>query len=139
MDAANSRPDTISLWASYRQNRDALSRDQLIERYLPLVRFLVAGVRNPLPVILDSEDLVGVAVLGLIDAIERFDPERGVKFETFAGRRVRGAIVDHLRCLDWLPRTTRRHLKSVHRGLTELQNKLNRHPSDDELAKHLGL
>ena len=131
--------DIDQVWQTFFQRRDPVSRDQLIVHYSPLVKFVAGRVGAGLPSSVDPGDLVSAGVFGLIDAVERFDPERAVKFETFAVPRIRGAIFDGLRSLDWVPRSVRSRAREVETAFTELEGKLGRAPSDEELSKHLRL
>ena len=124
------------LAALVRQPRP-LARDRLIVHYSPLVKFVAGRVGAGLPSSVDSGDLVSAGVFGLIDAVERFDPERGVKFETFAVPRIRGAVFDGLRSLDWVPRSVRSRAREVESAFTELEGRHGRAPTDEELAVHL--
>ena len=110
------------------------SREHLIVHYSPLVKFVAGRVGAGLPSSVDPGDLVSSGVFGLIDAVERFDPERGVKFETFAAPRIRGAIYDGLRQLDWVPRSVRSRAREVERAFSDLEHSLGRSPTDEELA-----
>jgi len=130
-------PELMVHWDRWLQNGSKTSRDHLIVHYSPLVKFVAGRVGAGLPSSVDPGDLVSSGVFGLIDAIERFDPERGVKFETFAMPRIRGAVYDGLRELDWVPRSVRNHARQVERAFSELEHSLGRAPSDDELATHL--
>ena len=98
---------TQTLWQEYRKSKDQELRDRLILTYAPLVKFVAGRVGASLPSHVDEQDLVSYGLLGLIGAIERFDPDREIKFETFAMARIRGAIIDELRSLDWVPRSVR--------------------------------
>lgn len=115
------------------------SRDQLIMRYFPLVRYAVGSLARSRACNLDAEDILGYGAMGLIDAVDRFDASRGVKFETYAVTRIRGYLIDQLRAHDWLPRTARAHVHTVRRAAEELESRLGRHPSRDELARETGL
>jgi RNA polymerase sigma factor for flagellar operon FliA len=130
-------PDLAMHWDRWLQRRSAASRDHLIVHYSPLVKFVAGRVGAGLPSSVDPGDLVSSGVFGLIDAIERFEPSRGVKFETFAAPRIRGAIYDGLRQLDWVPRSVRSRARDVERAFSELEHRLGRSPTDDELAAHL--
>ena len=99
--------ETLSLWLEYRQTREKALRDQLILRYSPLVKYVAGRLGSGLPAHIDDGDLVSYGLLGLISAIDRFDPDRDIKFETYAIARIRGAIIDELRTLDWVPRSVR--------------------------------
>jgi RNA polymerase sigma factor for flagellar operon FliA len=127
-------------WAHWLDGRDQAARDHLIVHYSPLVKFVAGRVGAGLPSSVDPGDLVSSGVFGLIDAIDRYDGERGVKFEAFAVHRIRGAIYDGLRQLDWVPRSVRTRAKQVERAMSDLEHRLGRAPSDDELADalHIG-
>jgi RNA polymerase sigma factor for flagellar operon FliA len=126
-------------WQRWLRRRNAAARDHLIVSYSPLVKFIAGRVGAGLPASVDPGDLVSSGVLGLIDAIERFDPNQGVKFETFATPRIRGAIYDGLRQLDWVPRSIRSRARDVQRAISEFEVANGRSPSDPELAEQLGL
>jgi RNA polymerase sigma factor for flagellar operon FliA len=131
--------DARKLWHAFTRDGSHAARDQLILHYAPLVQFVAGRVAVGLPRHVDRSDLVSYGILGLIDAIERFDPQRGVKFETFATPRIRGAIYDGLRELDWVPRSVRSRAREVERAINELEARHGHAPSDDELAGHLHL
>ena len=124
-------------WQRWFDGRDPLARDRLIVHYSPLVKFVAGRVGAGLPSSVDPGDLVSAGVFGLIDAVERFDPERGGKFETFAVPRIRGAVFDGLRSLDWVPRSVRSRAREVENAFQELEGRLGRSPNDDELARQL--
>jgi RNA polymerase sigma factor FliA len=130
-------PDLAMHWQRWLNRRNAASRDHLIVHYSPLVKFVAGRVGAGLPNSVDPGDLVSSGVFGLIDAIDRFDPARAVKFETFAAPRIRGAIYDGLRQLDWVPRSVRSRAREVERAFSELEHNLGRSPTDEELATHL--
>ncbi|HEY5099514.1 MAG TPA: RNA polymerase sigma factor WhiG [Gaiellaceae bacterium] len=135
-----SRPDEMqALWREYRAKADPAVRDRLIVTYAPLVKYVAGRLGSGLPAHVDDEDLVSYGLLGLIGAIERYDPERDVKFETYAIARIRGAIIDELRALDWVPRSVRSRARDIERAIGELEAKLGRVPSDEEIAGKLGL
>lgn len=131
--------DIDQVWQQWFQRRDSVSRDRIIVHYSPLVKFVAGRVGAGLPNSVDPGDLVSAGVFGLIDAVERFDPERGVKFETFAVPRIRGAVFDGLRSLDWVPRSVRSRAREVESAFTELEGRFGRAPTDEELAAHLRL
>ena len=114
-------------------------RDRLILTYAPLVKFVAGRVGASLPAHVDEQDLVSYGLLGLIGAIERFDPSREIKFETFAMARIRGAIIDELRSLDWVPRSVRTRARQIERAIAALEKELHRAPTDEEIAKKLGV
>jgi RNA polymerase sigma factor FliA len=124
-------------WRRWHDDRDPLARDRLIVHYAPLVKFVAGRVGAGLPSSVDPGDLVSAGVFGLIDAVERFDRERGVKFETFAVPRIRGAVLDGLRALDWVPRSVRSRAREVETAFTDLEATFGRAPTDEELAAHL--
>ena len=124
-------------WQRWLDHRDPLARDQLIVHYSPLVKFVAGRVGAGLPNSVDPGDLVSAGVFGLIDAVERFDSTRGVKFETFAVPRIRGAVFDGLRSLDWVPRSVRSRAREVETAFTELEGRHGRAPTDAELSSHL--
>lgn len=126
-------------WNRWLKRKNPAARDHLIVHYSPLVKFVAGRVGAGLPSSVDSGDLIGSGVFGLIDAIERFEPDRGVKFETFAVPRIRGAIYDGLRQLDWVPRSVRSRAREVEKAFSELEHKLGRGPTDEELAQHLNI
>ena len=130
-------PYLATQWERWLRRRSSSARDHLIVSYAPLVKFVAGRVGAGLPTSVDPGDLVSSGVLGLIDAIERFDPQRGVKFETFATPRIRGAIYDGLRELDWVPRSVRSRAREVERAISDYEGRWGRAPNDDELADHL--
>lgn len=130
-------PNLSMHWDRWFRRRSPAARDHLIVHYSPLVKFVAGRVGAGLPASVDGGDLVSSGVFGLIDAIERFEPARGIKFETFAAPRIRGAIYDGLRELDWVPRSVRSRARDVERAIAELEAREGRAPTDDELAEHL--
>jgi RNA polymerase sigma factor FliA len=129
--------DITYWWDKWFESRDPIARDRIIVHYSPLVKFVAGRVGAGLPSSVDPGDLVSAGVFGLIDAVERFDPGRGVKFETFAVPRIRGAVFDGLRSLDWVPRSVRSRAREVERAFTELESRHGRAPTDEEIAAHL--
>ena len=130
---------TDELWRSYKLRDDRAARDALITRYAPLVKYVAGRVAVNLPKSVDEGDLVGYGSLGLIDAIERFDPQRGVKFETYAVARVRGAMIDGLRSMDWVPVSVRHRNRVLEKATKDLENRLGRSATDEEIACELGI
>jgi RNA polymerase sigma factor FliA len=124
-------------WELWLGKRDPMARDRLIVHYSPLVKFVAGRVGAGLPNSVDAGDLVSAGVFGLIDAVERFDSSRGVKFETFAVPRIRGAVFDGLRQLDWVPRSVRSRAREVETAFAELEGRHGRAPTDAELSTHL--
>jgi len=131
--------DLGPLWDSWRATQDADARERLILNFAPLVKFVAGRVRALLPPSVDHGDLVSYGMLGLIDAIERYDRTRDVKFETFAIPRIRGAMLDELRALDWVPRSVRTKGRELERAMSKLQAQLRRDPTEEELATELGI
>jgi len=131
--------ETQALWQEYRRSGDQGLRDRLILTYAPLVKFVAGRVGASLPAHVDEQDLVSYGLLGLIGAIERYDPGREIKFETFAMARIRGAIIDELRSLDWVPRSVRTRARQIERAIAALEKELMRAPTDAEIAQKLGL
>ncbi|MDH4140000.1 MAG: RNA polymerase sigma factor WhiG [Coriobacteriia bacterium] len=131
------RPDLSDLWALFKDNDDQAAREQLIINYSPLVKYVAGRLSSGLPQTVDTADLISYGIFGLIDAIEKFDPERGIKFETYAIARIKGAIIDELRAMDWVPRSVRSRAREVEQAYVALETRLRRVPSDAEVAKEL--
>jgi RNA polymerase sigma factor for flagellar operon FliA len=127
------------IWVAYRQTGDPETREQLLVKYLPLVKNVAGRMAMGFPKSVELSDLVNTGVIGLIEAFSNFDPNRGVKFETYAVPRIRGAILDELRALDWVPRSTRAKSREIEKALVKLENDLGRNPNNDELADHLDI
>lgn len=127
------------LWADYKSTGDARSREGLILHYSPLVKFVAGRVGSGLPRNVDQNDLVSFGTFGLIDAVDKFEPERGFKFETYAVNRIKGAILDELRALDWVPRSVRSRAREIQRTMGELEHRLQRTPTDGEVAKSMDI
>src|SRR6516225_10184508 len=127
------------LWADYKTSGARDARDRLIVHYSPLVKYVAGRVSVGLPQNIEQADLVSYGIFGLIDAIEKFDPARKIKFETYAIARIKGAIIDELRSIDWVPRSVRAKARSVERAYAKLENQLLRTPSDTEVASELGI
>jgi RNA polymerase sigma factor for flagellar operon FliA len=130
---------TAREWSRYQKHKTVEIRQKLLSKYLPLVRNVAARMAMGFPRSVELSDLVNTGVIGLIEAFGNYDPERGVKFETYAVPRIRGAILDELRALDWVPRSTRARSREIERAVVSLENKLGRHPESRELAKQLNL
>jgi len=131
--------DTLQLWREYRRSGDRGLRDRLILTYAPLVKYVAGRLGSGLPAHVDEGDLVSYGLLGLIAAIERYDPDRDVKFETYAIARIKGSILDELRAMDWVPRSVRSRAREIERAMAELEAKLGRAPSDEEIAAKVGI
>lgn len=136
-DSAQRRED--GLWMQYRGDRDKRIRDRLVEQYAPLVKYVAGKVAANLPQSVEYDDLVGYGVFGLFDAIEKFDPEKHVKFKTYAVTRIRGAMYDHLREMDWVPRSVRQKAKEIEQAVMVLEAKLGRPATDSEIALSMGM
>ncbi|MFC7340796.1 RNA polymerase sigma factor WhiG [Saccharopolyspora griseoalba] len=129
----------VALWQAFGQRRDQELRDRLVLHYAPLVKYVAGRVGTGLPSHVEISDLIQSGVFGLVDAIEKFEPERGLKFETYAMQRIRGAILDDLRAQDWVPRSVRSRARDVERAIERLEAKLQRTATDSELADELEL
>jgi RNA polymerase sigma factor FliA len=127
------------LWRRYKVEGDASARERLVVAYSPMVKFVAGRLGAGLPSHVDDADLISYGLMGLIGAIERFEPERGIKFETFAMTRIRGAIIDELRSLDWVPRSVRARAREIEAAQAKLEHELQRAPSEAELAARLGI
>ncbi len=127
------------LWDDYKKTGSRDARDRLILNYSPLVKFVAGRVAAGLPHNIEQSDLVSYGMFGLIDAIDKFDPERGFKFETYAIARIKGAIIDELRSIDWVPRSIRSKARLIERAFSKLENELRRSPSEAEVARELDM
>jgi RNA polymerase sigma factor FliA len=131
--------DMQTLWVEFRKSRDKRLRDRLILNYAPLVKYVAGRLGSGLPAHVDEGDLVSYGLLGLIGAIERYDPDRDVKFETYAIARIKGSIIDELRAMDWVPRSVRARARDIERAVAELEARLGRAPTDEEISEKLGV
>jgi RNA polymerase sigma factor for flagellar operon FliA len=131
--------DTQTLWQEFRRTGDQGLRNRLILTYAPLVKYVAGRLGSGLPAHVDEADLASYGLLGLIGAIERYDPDRDVKFETYAIARIKGAIIDELRAMDWVPRSVRSRAREIERAIASLEAKLGRAPTDEEIAGKLGI
>jgi len=127
------------LWALYKKNRDPKIRDAFVKQYAPLVKYVAGKVAMGMPHNVEFDDLVGFGVFGLIDAINKFDPEKHVKFKTYAVTRIRGAIFDELRSIDWVPRSVRQKAREIEDTVQRLEASLGRSASDQEIASEMGM
>src|SRR5688572_1244067 len=125
------------LWRSYKVDGDERARERLVVAYSPLVKFIAGRMASGLPSHVEEADLVSYGLLGLIGAIERFDLDREIKFETFAVARIKGAIIDELRSLDWVPRSVRARARDVERAHAALEAQFGRSPTEEEMAEKL--
>jgi RNA polymerase sigma factor for flagellar operon FliA len=138
-EAAQNAAALSTLWQAYKDTADRSKRDRLIVHYAPLVKYVAGRVRSGLPNNVEAADLVSYGMFGLIDAIDKFDISRQIKFETYAINRIRGAIIDELRSLDWVPRSVRSKAKVLERAHAELEAELKRAPTEAEIADRMGL
>jgi RNA polymerase sigma factor for flagellar operon FliA len=127
------------LWKDYKASKDEKLRERLILHYSPLVKYVAGRVGVGLPPNIEQADLVSYGIFGLIDAIEKFDLERAIKFETYAISRIKGAIIDELRSIDWIPRSVRYKAREVEKAYAALEAKLHRSPTEAEVAEELGI
>jgi RNA polymerase sigma factor FliA len=127
------------LWEHFKETGDSATRERLILHYAPLVKYVAGRVGVGLPPNIEQADLVSYGIFGLIDAIEKFDIHRAIKFETYAISRIRGAIIDELRAIDWIPRSVRYKAREVERAYAALEGELHRTPTEAEVAQHLGI
>src|SRR5919112_1714363 len=133
-------PDSIqTAWQEYKESAASWARDQLILNYSPLVKYVAGRVAVGLPANIEQADLISYGIFGLIDAIEKYELDLGIKFETYAISRIRGAIIDELRAIDWVPRSVRFKAREVEKAYTSLENKLKRPPSDAEIAEEMNV
>jgi RNA polymerase sigma factor for flagellar operon FliA len=137
--AAQGEEEVRMLWRRFKEREDAIARDRLILTYAPLVKYVAGRMSSALPAHVEERDLISYGLLGLIGAVERFDPQRQVKFETYAVARIKGSIIDELRSLDWVPRSVRARAREIERKSAELEHRLQRAPTDEELAEALGM
>ena len=127
------------LWLKYKETKSVDLRNALAENYLPLVKLVCGRLAMSLPPHLDRDDLLSSGFFGLLDAIERFEPERNVRFETYAGLRIRGAMLDYLRSKDWIPVSMRHKIRKYEQTVCRLENELGRSATDKELAEALDI
>ncbi|MDK2836466.1 MAG: polymerase sigma factor FliA [Thermosediminibacterales bacterium] len=127
------------LWQTYKKTRNSDVREKLILNYAPMVKHIAGRLYSVLPPHIDFDDLISFGVFGLIEAIENYQPERGIKFETYAYSRIKGAIIDQIRKNDWVPLSIRRKYKLLNEKYRFLEQKLGRAPTDSEMSKELGL
>ena len=126
-------------WKMFKKDGDDESRNHLLEHYLPIVKYTAERLHTKLPDEVDVDDLISSGVFGLLDAIKAFDVNRGVKFETYCAQRIRGAILDELRSLDWVPRLVRSRASKVNEATGALEAQLGRKPNEKELAARMKL
>lgn len=136
---SDSRTDLSALWARYKNDADSRARDELILNFSPLVKYVAGRLASSLPQTVDTADLISYGIFGLIDAIEKYDLERAIKFETYAIARIKGAIIDELRAMDWVPRSVRSRAREIENAYIALENEYKRVPSDQEVADRIGV
>lgn len=139
MQELNVSQEQTQLWAQYMEQRDKQSRDALVLAHLPLVHKVVRKMASHWNGPVNTDDLIGMGTLGLIDAVTRFDPQRGYEFHTFATHRIRGAVLDGLRSLDWVPRSLRAKAKDIEAAYAEVEHLTLRSATDEEIAQRVGL
>jgi RNA polymerase sigma factor for flagellar operon FliA len=127
------------LWRRYKSEGDERARERLVVAYSPLVKYVSGRMASGLPAHVEEADLISYGLVGLINAIERFELEREIKFETYAITRIKGAIIDELRALDWVPRSVRSRAREIERANAKLEHKLQRAPTDEEMADELDM
>jgi len=132
-------PEIEQIWKTYKETSDPNLRNLLIERYLPLVRYISERLLVSLPKSIDVEDLQSAGVFGLMDAIDGFDLRRGIKFKTYCTTRIRGSILDELRSQDWVPRLVRLKAHQLSKAYKTLEIELGREPTDHEMAEKMGI
>jgi len=128
-----------ALWQEFKSTKESHLRERLILHYSPLVKYVAGRVGVGLPPNIEQADLVSYGIFGLIDAIEKFDITRAIKFETYAISRIKGAIIDELRAIDWIPRSVRYKAREVEKAYAALESRLHRSPSEPEVAEELGI
>ncbi|HSL11527.1 MAG TPA: RNA polymerase sigma factor WhiG [Actinomycetota bacterium] len=128
-----------AIWHAFKSDGDDDARERLILHYAPLVKYVASRVATGLPSSVDQSDLVSYGMFGLIDALNKFEPGRGNKFETYAIPRIKGAIIDELRAMDWVPRSVRFKQREIEKALADLEAMLKRQPTEKELAERLGV
>lgn len=127
------------LWEDYQKNPSAKLREQIIIEYAPLVKVVAGRLSMYLGYNVEYEDLVSYGIFGLIDAIDKFDLNKDVKFETYASLRIRGSILDQIRKMDWIPRTVRQKRKKIEEAIRQIETKTGKNATDEEVAKELGI
>jgi RNA polymerase sigma factor for flagellar operon FliA len=133
-------PDELAqLWAEFKESGSPSARERLILHYAPLVKYVASRVATGLPASVEQADLVSYGMFGLIDGLEKFEPARGNKFETYAIPRIKGAIIDELRAMDWVPRSVRFKAREIEKAYSDLEAMLKRAPTERELAERLGV
>jgi len=137
--AVSPRDNTDEVWRRYKATSDPRLRERLILTYAPLVKYVAGKIGTGLPQHVCESDLISYGLLGLINAIDRYDLHREIKFETYAIARIKGSIIDELRSLDWVPRSVRSRAREIERTMDELEKRLRRPPTDEEVALEVGI
>jgi len=127
------------LWLEYKKTRSPQLRDAFIRQYMPLVKYVAGKVSTGMPGSVEYDDLVGFGQFGLLDAINKYDPEKNVKFKTYAVQRIRGSILDELREMDWVPRSVRQKSREIDEAIVSVESKLGRSATDEEVAEEMGI
>ncbi|MBU1246895.1 FliA/WhiG family RNA polymerase sigma factor [Patescibacteria group bacterium] len=127
------------LWKHYKKTKDPKTRETFILEYAPLVRGVAGRVARSTPPNIEFDDLVSYGILGLIDAIEKYDPSQGIEFKAYAATRIKGSILDELCHMDWVPRSVRKRARKIEQAYMELEHRLSRPATDDELADYFGV
>ena len=127
------------LWREFKKTKSTALRDKFIRQYMPLVKYVAGKISVGLPASIEFDDLVGFGQFGLLDAITKFDPDKGVKFKTYAVTRIRGAIFDEMRQLDWVPRSVRQKSREIEDTIGDLESRLGRPATDAEVAKEMNM
>jgi RNA polymerase sigma factor FliA len=127
------------LWRQFKESGSPKAQEQLVVAYSPLVKYVAGRMSSGLPAHVEEADLISYGFEGLIDAIKKFDLDRAIKFETYAITRIKGAIIDALRSLDWVPRSVRARARDIERAYGKLEHRLHRTPTDEEMAAELDL
>jgi RNA polymerase sigma factor for flagellar operon FliA len=133
------RDTETELWDDFKATGDVAARNRIVLRYSPLVKYVVGRVRAGIPQTVESGDLLADGFIGLMDAVDKFQPERGLKFQTYAVPRIRGAILDGMRKADWVPRSVRSEVRGIDRARVALQHRLGRTPRDEEIAEEMSI
>lgn len=127
------------LWLEFKKTRSTALRDAFVRKYMPLVKYVAGKVATGMPGSVEFDDLVGFGQFGLLDAINKYDPEKNVKFKTYAVTRIRGSMIDELRVLDWVPRSVRQKAKEIEDAIVEVESRLGRPATDAEIASSMGI
>jgi len=138
-DTSDDKEHLQVLWQSYKSNGDAVAKEELLLHYLGLVKYIVRRMMPKYSSFNEYDDLLNCGMLGLIDAVDKFDLQHGVQFETYASTRIRGEIIDYMRSQDWAPSSMRKKLNAISSAYEQLESRNGRHPTDDELAREVDM